>query len=147
MDHKVKTQCKNLYIVLSRIYALSSENFLGLNLGLCKTNTNIRYGWTFNVSNLIVDLIAMFCPEIWTFWGLTHIQFWQGLIPQLYFFPEKNSAHAFKIVVTKLSSARHLDYSVAACDSLIFFSRKIILPSLGWWSRGGKVVLSRAAKV
>ena len=75
LEHEVKTQCKNLHIVLSCIYALSSENFLGLNLGLCKKNTNIRYGWTFNVSNLIVDLIAMFCPEIWTFWGLTHIQF------------------------------------------------------------------------
>ena len=69
------TQKPALHPVLSRIYALSSENFLGLNLGLCKKNTNIRYGWTFNVSNLIVDLIAMFCPEIWTFWGLTHIQF------------------------------------------------------------------------
>ena len=53
LEHEVKTQCKNLLIVLSRIYALSSENFLGLNLGLCKKNTNIRYGWTFNVSNLI----------------------------------------------------------------------------------------------
>ena len=32
LEHKVKTQCKNLHIVWSRIYALSSENFLSLKV-------------------------------------------------------------------------------------------------------------------
>ena len=36
LEHKVKTQCKNLHIVLSRIYTLSSENFLSLASRLCK---------------------------------------------------------------------------------------------------------------
>ena len=40
-----------LYAVLSRIYALSSVKFLGLNLRLCKKWTNMRYDCTWKMSS------------------------------------------------------------------------------------------------